>query len=145
MSRRISTHKAYLAVTSVLILVYAPLLLLASMEVTAEPMRWAVDLLSWPLDGNVTWVALETRFLSGITAGVLVGWGVMVWCLRVWVFDDAPEGVRRTVVVSAVLWFVVDSGGSILAGVPLNTLANAIFLVVAIGPLWWPAEVAAAA
>lgn len=132
-------HKDWLRTTSIVVGSSAPVLFFGSMAATAEPARFLIDLITWPL-GTVTFAAQETRFLSAITAGFLLGWAVMIWCLRAWVYDAAPDGVRKSVVVGCVAWFVLDSVGVVLAGSPVNVAFNVLVLVFAVGPLWWPAR-----
>ena len=79
------------------------------------------------------------RFLSALTGGFLFGWGVLILCLRQWVYDVAPEPTRRAVVAGLLAWCVLDSAGSIAAGVPSNAAFNVLVLVLAVGPLWRPA------
>ena len=54
----------------------------------------------------------------GVAGGFLLGWGVMLWCLSTWVYDAAPEAVRRSVVTGVLSWFCLDSAGSIASGYP---------------------------
>ncbi|MEM7538205.1 MAG: hypothetical protein AAF639_38915 [Chloroflexota bacterium] len=133
-------HKFWLIITAIVVASFGPIFFLGTMEATAEPARWTLDLLSWPLDGQQTFDP-TTRFLSALTGGFLFGWGVMIWCLRAWVYDAAPEGVRRAVVTGVLAWFILDSAGSIASGVAINALFNVIFLVIGVGPLWRPARV----
>lgn len=133
-------HKFWLKITAIVVGSFGPVFFLGTMLATAEPARWTLDLLSWPLDGAPTYDPYGTRFLSALTGGFLLGWGVTIWCLQAWVHDAAPEGVRRSVVVGLLAWFVLDSAGSIASGTASNALFNVIILVVAIGPLWRPAR-----
>lgn len=110
------------------------------MESTLEPARLTLDLLRWPIDGATTYASPDTRFLSALTGGFLFGWGVMVWCLSVWVYDVTPEGVRRSVLVGVSSWFVLDSAGSIASGNVSNAGFNVLVLLLAVGPLWRPAR-----
>lgn len=103
-----------------------------------EPARWTLDLLSWPLDGATTYASPDTRFLSALTGGFLSGLGVMIWCLSVWVYDHAPEAVRRTTLAGILTWFCLDSAGSFASGNPSNAVINILVLLIAVGPLWWP-------
>lgn len=135
------SHKAWLRITALVIGVFGPVFTLGTLAATAEPARWTLDLLNWPLDGLQQYDTPTIHFLSALTGGFLVGWGVMVWCLQAWVYDHAPESVRRTVVTGVLAWFVFDSTGSILAGAPSNALINVLVLLLAIGPLWRPAKV----
>lgn len=133
-------HKLWLKVAAVIVGSFGPVFFLGTMLVTAEPARFTLDLLSWPVDGSVTYAAPDTRFLSALTGGFLLGWGVTIWCLAQWVHDAAPEGVRRTVVTGLLAWFCLDSAGSIASGNAANAGINVIVLLSAVGPLWRPAK-----
>ncbi len=130
------THRRWLKVTAVVIGSFGPVFSLGTMAATAEPARWTLDLLHWPIDGGTTYAHADTRFLSALTGGFLFGWGVMVWCLSQWVYDLAPEAIRRAVLAGLCAWFVLDSAGSIAAGVPSNAVFNVLVLAIAAGPLW---------
>lgn len=133
-------HKFWLKVAAVVIGSFGPVFFLGTMAETMEPARLTLDLLSWPIDGAQTYAAADTRFLSALAGGFLLAWGVLIWCLAVWVYDAAPEGVRKSFLVSALCWFVLDSTGSIASGNASNFLFNTIILLVAVGPLWRPAR-----
>jgi biotin transporter BioY len=131
-------HKAWLKITAVIVGSFGPVFFLGTMWATSEPARWTLDFLSWPLDGTPTYASPETRFLSALTGGFLLGWGVMIWCLSVWVYDSAPEAVRKSVLTGLLAWFVLDSAGSIASGTSSNAIFNIFVLLLAIGPLWRP-------
>jgi hypothetical protein len=133
-------HKKWLYFTSLLVGSFGPVFFLGTMELTLEPARLSLDILSWPIDGNVTLSASETRFLSALTGGFLFGWGVMIFCLARWAFDLAPDQVRRCVVTGLCAWFLLDSAGSLASGHPSNVWFNVIVLLMAVGPLWWSAR-----
>lgn len=133
-------HKFWLKITAVVVGSFAPVFFLGAMPETLEPARLTLDILSWPIDGATTFASPDTRFLSAVTGGFLLGWGVMIWCLSTWVHDAAPEGVRRSVLTGTLAWFVLDSAGSIASGNPSNALFNVVVLLIAVGPLWRPAR-----
>lgn len=133
-------HKFWLKITAVVVGSFGPIFFLGTMVATMEPARLTLDLLSWPIDGATTYASPDTRFLSALTGGFLFGWGVMIWCLSVWVYDAAPEAVRRSVLTGTLAWFLLDSSGSIASGNASNALFNIAVLVVAVGPLWRPAR-----
>ena len=133
-------HKLWLKISAVVIACFGPLLFLATMPGLTEPARLTLDLLALPLDGFPSYQSDEIRFLSALAGGFLMGWGVMVWCLSVWVYNLAPEGVRRCLVAGACTWFVVDSAGSVTSGNPSNAVFNILILLLAVGPMWWPAR-----
>lgn len=133
-------HKFWLKITAIVIGSFGPIFFLGTMVSTLEPARLTLDLLSWPIDGATTYSSPDTRFLSALTGGFLFGWGVMVWCLSSWVYDHAPEAVRKAVLVGLLSWFVLDSSGSIASGNPSNAVINVFVLLLAVGPLWRPAQ-----
>ena len=130
------SQKKYLKFTSIVIGSFGPIFFLGSMLATAEPARFSLDLLSWPIDGLQNYNSSTTRFLSALTGGFLLGWGVMIWFLQKWVFDKAPEGVRKSVLFGLLSWFILDSSGSIASGNASNALFNILVLILAVGPLW---------
>ncbi|MEM9720552.1 MAG: hypothetical protein AAGA10_14925 [Bacteroidota bacterium] len=135
-----SFHKFWLKITAIVVGSFAPVFFLGTMLATMEPARFTLDVLSWPLDGMTTYESPDTRFLSALTGGFLLGWGVMIWLLSVWVYDQAPEAVRKTVLIGILSWFVLDSSGSIASGNASNVLFNVLVLLLAVGPLWRPAK-----
>lgn len=139
-SRTHDFHKFWLKISALVIASFAPVMFLGSMEATSAPMQLTIDLLSLPLDGLPVHGDPASRLLSAIMGGLLLGWGALMWCLSIWVYDGAPEGTRRAVLVSLVLWFVMDSAGSIASGHGSNALFNVGILALAVGPLWRPAR-----
>ena len=135
-----SLHKLWLKVAAIVIGSFGPVFFLGTMPETMEPARLTLDILSWPLDGATTYASPDTRFLSALTGGFLLGWGVTIWCLSAWVYDLAPEPVRKAVLTGICSWFVLDSAGSIASGNESNALFNLAVLLIAAGPLWFPAR-----
>ena len=131
-------HKFWLIITAIVIGSFGPIFTLGSMASTSELARMTLDLLSWPLDGLQTYTDPTMQFLSALTGGFLFGWGVMVFCLRQWVYDVASEGVRKSVLVGVLAWFFLDSAGSWASGNPSNVFFNVIVLLLCVGPLWLP-------
>lgn len=133
-------QKRWLRISAIAIGGFAPLMLLGSVGATLAPAQFAIDLVALPLDGAPAFGDPASRLLSGILAGVLLGWATVVWVLQRGAFDLAPEAVRRAVVMSFVVWFVVDGIGSAASGHASNILFNLPLFVIGIGPLWRPAR-----
>jgi len=131
-----SFHKFWLKITAIVVGIGGPIFFLGTMAATQEPARLTLDILSWPVDGVQSYDAPTTGFLSALTGGFLLGWGVTIWCLSVWVYDTASEFVRRSVVIGLVSWFCLDSAGSIASGNTPNAAWNVLVLLLAVGPLW---------
>jgi hypothetical protein len=133
-------HKNWLLVTAVVIGGFAPFFSLGTRESTSGPARWTLDFLNGPGGDREAYTDGTLQFLTALTGGFLLGWGVTVFCLRLWVFDLAPDGVRKSVVVGTLAWFLLDSTGSILSGNPWNAGYNVVVLLLAVGPLLVPAR-----
>ena len=133
-------HKSYLKFTAFIVGSFGPIFFLGTIPSTDEAARWSLDLLSWPIDGVQNYDATTTRFLSALTGGFLFGWGVCIWCLQKWVYDSAPEGVRKSVLTGLLAWFFLDSAGSVTSGNVSNVFFNVVVLLIAVGPLWTPAK-----
>ena len=131
-------QKSWLKITAFIVGSFGPVFFLGAMESTAEPARWTLDLLSWPLDGGQTFTDPTTRFLSALAGGFLLGWGVLIWFLSGEIYEAAPTAIRKAVLVSLVSWFLLDTAGSILSGNASNAFFNLLLLTVATGPLWRP-------
>lgn len=93
------------------------------------------DILIWPFDGNPAEPDQITRLISAIGGGVMVGWGVLLWMLVTQIMPRLPDIGRRMILISIITWFVIDSTGSVVSGVPLNVAGNLIFLIAFLVPL----------
>lgn len=133
-------HKKYLKVTAFVVGSFGPVFFLATMPHFSAPARWTLDVLAWPVDGVQTYSEPTTRFLSALTGGFLLGWGMTILLLSNWVYDKAADQVRKVVLIGLIAWFGLDSAGSIASGNASNAFFNVIVLVLAVGPLWLPAK-----
>ncbi|MCU0434950.1 MAG: hypothetical protein MUC87_15950 [Bacteroidia bacterium] len=132
----IQFHKFWLKISAFVVGSFGPVFFLGSMAATSEPARWTLDFLSFPVDGIQNFDAPTTRFLSALTGGFLFGWGVCIWFLQKWVYDKAPDEVRKAVVAGICAWFILDSSGSAASGNVSNVFFNLAVLLLAVGPMW---------
>ncbi len=133
-------HRRWLKFTAISVAIFGPIFATGTIEGLAAPARWSLDILAWPIDGAQDFAAPTTRFLSALTGGFLLGWGVMIWFLATRVHRHAPEPVRQAVLAGLLGWFLLDSTGSIASGQPINALFNVAVLLILVGPLWLPAK-----
>lgn len=133
-------HKFWLKITAIVVGSFGPVFFFGTMPKTDGFASWTLDFLSFPVDGMQNYDAATTKFLSALTGGFLFGWGVMIWCLSAWVYEKAPDAVRKSVLAGLLSWFVLDSLGSITSGNISNALFNVIVLLIATGPLWVSAK-----
>lgn len=133
-------HKFWLKITAIVIGCFGPVFFLGTMYPSSGFAAWSLDLLSYPIDGIQNYEADTTRFLSALTGGFLLGWGVCIWCLQKWAYDLAPEAIRKSVLAGTLAWFILDSAGSVTSGNASNAFFNVFVLLLAVGPLWKPAK-----
>jgi hypothetical protein len=57
-----SFHKFWLKITAVVVGSFGPVFFLGTMPSTAEPARFTLDFLSWPIDGATTYQSADTGF-----------------------------------------------------------------------------------
>jgi hypothetical protein len=137
-------RQKWLKAASALVIGFGVLVALSALPAANGPTMLLADILFWPPDGAQSWLAAETRLVSAIGGGVMVGWGWVLWVLSGEVMARAPDLARRMILQSVGMWFVIDSTGSVAAGAPLNVLGNLAFLAAFVWPLrgWAPASAA---
>jgi hypothetical protein len=128
-------HRLWFNVAAVVVGAFGPVFFLGAAGYS-EPARFTLDLLSWPIDDNMSYQEPTTRFLSALTGGFLLGWGVTIWYLGKYLYPVAPGPARRAVVYGLLAWFLLDSAGSAISGNRANIVFNVAVLLTAVGPLW---------
>ncbi|MEM9204026.1 MAG: hypothetical protein AAGC53_20490 [Actinomycetota bacterium] len=107
---------------------------IASTATTDAGVRTLLDFVFFRLGDGPSELSDSHHLVNAILGGVMVGWGVMIWYLADRLLPLAPREVARLLFVGLVVWFVVDSAGSIASGgwlnaVPLNVGFLGLFLV----------------
>ncbi|WP_421857649.1 hypothetical protein [Oricola sp.] len=120
------------------------LVAMASHPAASWPARVLADVIFWPVDGAQEIAARETRLLAAIGGGVMAGWGAMMWLTATRVYPKDPQLARLLIAEGALIWFAVDSIGSVAAGAPLNVIGNLGFLALILAPLAQRARISAA-
>jgi hypothetical protein len=128
-------HRLWFNVAALVVGAFGPVFFLGAAGF-AEAARFTLDLLSWPVDGNMSYKEPTTRFLSALTGGFLLGWSVTIWYIGEHLYPVAPRPARKAVVYGMLAWFFLDSAGSALSGNEANILFNIAVLLTAVGPLW---------
>jgi len=76
----------------------------------------------------------EARLASAILGGVMASWAWMMLALTRQI-GRRVEGAHATAVQALVIWFVIDSTGSVLSGWPGNVALNVVFALLFAVPL----------
>ena len=114
--------KAILAV----LIVAGLILVLGAHAATQAPSLFVHDLLDWPAGDGIGPFSREARWFGAIAGGVSVALALLIWIIIV---PEIAKGNRRAYIgTMAALgsWFILDSSGSIAAGVPANAVVNII-------------------
>lgn len=93
------------------------------------------DALRWPIDGGQGVFSSEARVLNAVCGGMLAGWGTLMYWLAGGPIARGDQGARRAFATSVLIWFTLDSAGSLAAGWPGNVALNCVFLLALLGPL----------
>ena len=93
---------------------------------------WTGQTTSDPLSRSARWFA---AIMSGLSSGFGAFFAFVVAPLLSHKDDEVFRTVKRGGLLAAGIWFVVDSTGSVAAGVPSNVVMNCIFLATFAVPL----------
>lgn len=99
------------------------------------PAQRAFDFLKLPLDGDPGAFDANHRWFSAIGGGVLAGLGVLLYALVAPAIERGDAAAKRAGLVSILVWFVIDSSGSIAAGAASNAAFNLALLIVIAAPI----------
>ncbi len=116
-----------------MVLGFGVVLAFAALPATSGPTVLLADLVFWPIDGAQE-LSQESRLLSAVIGGVMVGWGTVLLLMIRELFPREPDLVRKLILRSIWAWFVVDSLGSLAAGAPVNIVLNLGFLLAFVIP-----------
>ncbi len=126
----------WLRFMSLFIIGFGLFVALGAHPATSAPVAWFTDLIFFPFDGNEAMTANEARLLAAIGGGVMAGWGVMLWLLVTRLLPHDPLLARAMLLRGILVWYVVDSAGSVAAGAPINAALNTVLMLAMVVPAW---------
>jgi hypothetical protein len=75
------------------------------------------------------------HLVHGVLGAVIVGWMITLLALLITAFNEGQRSTWIILALSIGAWFVIDSGFSLLIGVPAHALFNVGFLILFVIPL----------
>lgn len=93
------------------------------------------DLLKWPLNNDPSSFQSESFAVNAVLGGVMIGWSSLMYMLIDKQVSKGNFEILKYILLSIFIWFIVDSAGSILAGLPLNIVLNIVFLIIFLIPI----------
>ena len=107
---------------------------LAAYPPLSAPIVMLADLLIWPLNGAETGADPVARLMFAVGGGMLAAFGWVVWQLAGTPMTRDPVATRSLIRQAVLVWFCVDSTGSVLADAAANVVGNVVFLALLLGP-----------
>jgi len=95
--------------------------------------RLFYDTIYWPIDGASPY-GPDVQLTAALLGAVMIGWVIAVLGL-VSAADTVGAPAWRTLTLSIVVWYVIDSAISVALGAPLNALSNTGLLVTFLVPI----------
>ncbi|MGB5723092.1 MAG: hypothetical protein WBM39_01650 [Parasphingorhabdus sp.] len=77
----------------------------------------------------------EAKLALAVAGGVFAGFAAMFLFIVAPAVKAGDAGVRRGVIISLIIWYVIDSGASVASGNAANAVANTGMLLLFILPL----------
>ena len=123
-------YVTWLKVASILAIGFGLASSLASFEGGSGIWLFLFDILRWPVDGLPESFDANSYALNAVLGGVMAGWGILLYLLANGPIAEGDHRMANYMLISLDVWFVVDSIGSVVAGIPGNVILNLSFLVI---------------
>lgn len=131
----LNTRSKFMMIVAVVFFIYSILWALAPYPSLNLPARFILDLADWPLDNLATPLDRNTQWLSSIAAGILAAVSIFLGGIVVPAIKERNVSIVHTTIAAMVIWYLIDSIGSIASGVASNVFFNSIYLVLILIPL----------
>ncbi len=125
----------FVKVVSIILLIYALLWGLAPYASVNLPARFILDISDWPVDSLAQPLSRNVMWLTAISAGLLGAISVIFYGIVAPAVVKNDRAIITTTIVAMLLWYFIDSIGSVAAGVSSNVVFNTIYLVLMLAPL----------
>lgn len=131
----LNTRSKFMMVVSITFGIYAILWGLAPYENFNLPARIIINISAWSLDDITAPFDKNTMWLSSIGAGLIGAVSIFLGGIVVPAIKQGNKAIIRTTIIAMIFWYVIDSAGSVAAGVVSNVFFNSIYLVLVLVPL----------
>lgn len=118
------------------LLIFAAIWFTAAFNAIDAPASLLLDLNDWPIDGGHQVFSRDARWLSAVGAGLLTWIALQLLTIIIPRLEAQDAQTWRGAVLSILAWYVIDTTGSVAAGVTSNVVVNTGFLILLMVPLW---------
>jgi hypothetical protein len=80
-------------------------------------------------------LALFKGYVYGVLGGTMMGYGLLAFFVARFGFARGEKWAWIALLLSTLLWYALDTGGSLKSGVVLNAAGNTLFLALLLVPL----------
>ncbi len=108
---------------------------LAPYQAINWPSRALLDLLNWPFGDSAPAFTQSEMWLSSIGAGLTFAISIMLIGIVAPAAQNRDMKTVHVTIWAFIIWYLVDSIGSVASGVPSNALFNLILLMAILTPL----------
>ena len=131
----LNTRANFLMVVSIIFAIYSLLWGLAPFVAFNLPARLILDFSDWPIDSLSTPLDKNTMWLSAIGAGLLGAVSIFLGGIVVPALKEGNRPIIHATILAMMVWYIIDSAGSMAAGVSSNVFFNSIYLALVLTPL----------
>lgn len=122
-------------IVAILFIIFAIIWGLAPYQAINAPSRVLLDILDWPFgDASPTFTGSE-MWLSSIGAGLTAAISIMLIGIVAPAVEKSDRKTARVTILAFIIWYIVDSVGSVVSGIPSNAFFNLILLIAILIPL----------
>ena len=118
-----------LRVASIGMIGFALVWSMAPFDSINAPAIWLIDIVDWPIEGNITEFSRYEQWFSAVASSFLMGFALLFLLLICPLLEQRNLLARRAGLISICIWFIADNLGSYAAGVPVNILWNVFFIL----------------
>lgn len=131
----LENRSKFIKIISIILIVYSLLWGLAPFASINLPARFILDVSDWPLDQINQPLSREVMWLTAISAGLLAAISVFFYGIVAPAVKKRDKPVINTTIVAMLLWYFIDSIGSVAVGIYSNAVLNTVYLVLMLFPL----------
>lgn len=131
----LASAERQLKVSAILTVGFGLMFSLGSHDSTDVLVRWFSDFMFLRVGDGPAQLTDVNHLSDAILGGLMVGWAVMVWLMADRLLVRAPKEIKSIITIAMLVWFPIDSIGSIASGAWLNAIANVGFLAMFLVPL----------
>ncbi len=132
---RINFWKKYLLIISYVILVIGVYVAFFKTTILYKPFNLLIDPVFWPDGIQNEGTILYKYFVYSLMGVCMMVWGIFLYQIIKNAYDSHKKWVWKTILITTVVWFLIDESFSIIYKVYYNAIFNVILFIAIIIPI----------